>query len=280
MTSVQLPGYNIEYTPTEYNNGGTLLYVKKGINYKLRKDLQIYKPKQLESTFIEVVQNKERITIGCLYRQPSMELSEFNKHYLSNLLDNLSEENKTIVLLGDFNADLLKYDKDCNVSDFLDTMYSNLLLRHLRCPTCVTVNLQTLIDNIFSNNYDSSFTSGNLVTTLSDHHAQFLLMEFQTKQIDNEKIQMLRDFSKIENNKNLVNTHLEGIDWATELQVNRNNTDLSSELFLKKIEQLINFWTPLQRVSNKKKKLQNKPWVTKGLLKSIETKNRFYRKMC
>ena len=60
------------------------------------------------------------------------------------------------------------------------------------------------------------------MATLSDHHAQFLLMEFQTKQADNEKIQMFRDFSKIENNKNLVNTHLEGIDWATELQVNRN----------------------------------------------------------
>ena len=55
------------------------------------------------------------------------------------------------------------------------------------------------------------------MTTLSDHHAQFLLMEFQTKQMDNEKIQKFKDFSKIENNKNMVNTHLEGIDWATEL---------------------------------------------------------------
>ena len=77
--------------------------------------------------------------------------------------------------------------------------------------------------------------------------------------MDNEKLQMFRDFSKIENNKNLINTHLEGIDWATNLQVNCSNADLSLELFLKKIEQLINFWTPLQRGLNKKKKLQNKP---------------------
>ena len=97
--------------------------------------------------------------------------------------------------------------------------------------------------------------------------------------MDNEKLQMFRDFSKIENNKNLINTHLEGIDWTKEQQVNRDNTDLSSELFLKKIEQLINFWTPLQRCSNKEKKLQNKPWDTKGLLKAIETKNRLYRNM-
>ena len=186
-----------------------MLYVKKGINYRIQKDLQIYKPKQLKSTFIEIVQNKKRIITGCLYRDPSMELSEFNNHYLSNFLDNLSEENKTAVLLRDFNADLLKNDKDF-VSDFLNTMYSNLLLPHIACPTCVTVNSQTLIDNIFSNNYNTSFTSGNLVTTLSDHDAQFLVIEFQTKQLGNEKILMFRDFSKIENNKNLVHTHLEG----------------------------------------------------------------------
>ena len=72
----------------------------------------------------------------------------------------------------------------------------------------------------------------------------------------NEKIQIFRDFNKIGNNKNLINTHLE---WATELQVNHNNADLSSELFFKKIEQLINFWTPLQRVSDKKKKLEINP---------------------
>ena len=86
------------------------------------------------------------------------------------------------------------------------------------------------------------------MTTLSDHHAQFLLMEFQTKRMDNEKIQIFRDFSNIENIKNLINTHMEGIDLATELQVNRNNADLSLEVFLKKIKQLITFWAPVQIV--------------------------------
>ena len=80
-----------------------------------------------------------------------MELSEFNNHYISNLPDNLLAENKTTALLGDFIVDLLKYDKDCNVSDFLDTMYSNLLLPHMTTPIYVTINSETLIDNIFSN---------------------------------------------------------------------------------------------------------------------------------
>ena len=53
---ISMPGYNIEHTPTETINGGTLFYIKQGINYKLRKDLQIYKSKELESTFVEMLE--------------------------------------------------------------------------------------------------------------------------------------------------------------------------------------------------------------------------------
>ena len=112
INSVQIPGYNFEYN-TESNNGGTAIYIKKRLNYKLRNDLQIYKPnKELESTFIEITRNKEIVVVGYIYMNLSMELSEFNSDYLASLLEELSLENKTLVLLGYFNADLLKYHKN------------------------------------------------------------------------------------------------------------------------------------------------------------------------
>ena len=40
-----------------------------------------------------------------------MDLDEFNDNYLNTLLDKISKENKYVFLLGDFNVDLLKYDK-------------------------------------------------------------------------------------------------------------------------------------------------------------------------
>ena len=92
-----MPGYNIEHTPTDSSNGGTLLYIKQGINYKLRNDLQIYKSKELKSTFIEVLEpgmQKNNMIIGCIYPHPSMELSEFNNHFLSVLLEKISKEKK------------------------------------------------------------------------------------------------------------------------------------------------------------------------------------------
>ena len=40
-----------------------------------------------------------------------MDLDEFNDNYLNTLLDKISKENKSVFLLGDFNVNLLKYDK-------------------------------------------------------------------------------------------------------------------------------------------------------------------------
>ena len=57
---------------------GTAIDIKKGLNYKRAKDLEIYKAKQIGSTCTEVSLKNEKVIIGCTYRHPSMELSEFN----------------------------------------------------------------------------------------------------------------------------------------------------------------------------------------------------------
>ena len=77
-----------------------------------------------------------------------------------------------VVLLGDFNADLLKYDHDNEIENFLDATYFKILLPNISSPTRITSTSATMIDNIFTNDYDNAFTSENLVTTLSDHLAQ------------------------------------------------------------------------------------------------------------
>ena len=41
----------------------------------------------------------------------------------------------------------------------------------------------------------------------------------------------------------------------------------------------MNFWAPLQTVSNKQKKLLNKPWLTSNILESIEIKSRLHKRM-
>ena len=79
--------------------------------------------------------------------------------------------------MGDFNIDLLKYDTEKDSADFLDSMYASFLLPYISTPSKVTPHSKTLIDNIFSNNIKDGSILGNIVTTIFDHYAQFLLLQ-------------------------------------------------------------------------------------------------------
>ena len=101
-TSMQLPGFNIEHIPTKSANGGALLYIKDTINYKLRPEL--------ESIFIEILpKTSKNIIIGCIYKYPCMYPKEFNDLFLKYVTERLTKENNIeVILLGDFNIDLIK----------------------------------------------------------------------------------------------------------------------------------------------------------------------------
>ena len=71
--------YSFEFTPNETSTGGTLLYIANHLSYKCRNDLNIHKKNELESSFIEIVNpKKSNILVGVIYRQPSVDLADFN----------------------------------------------------------------------------------------------------------------------------------------------------------------------------------------------------------
>ena len=56
--NIDLNGYSFEHTLTEANCRGALLYIDNNINYIVRDDLCIYRNKELESVFIEIIREK------------------------------------------------------------------------------------------------------------------------------------------------------------------------------------------------------------------------------
>ena len=68
------------------------------------------------------------MVVGCIYRHPCMQYSEFNDEYLKPLSEKLITKKKEVILLGNFNIDLLKCDSNKNVSDFLILFLTLLLL--------------------------------------------------------------------------------------------------------------------------------------------------------
>ena len=279
-TDISLNGYNYESTPTESSAGGVLLYLSSDINYKCRNDLNIYKSKELESIFVETLfSNSENYIIGCIYKHPNMPISEYNESYLSPLLDKLSKEKKEIIILGDFNIDLLNYEKNHDIQENLNLLYSNSYLPYITLPTRLSNTTKTLIDNIFYKGNKQPI-SGNLTIDISDHLAQVLFLESKNvssfNRSNSEK--KYRDFQNLDNEKFILDMF--EIDWETELKLTNNDVNFSFDRFLDILNCTLDKHAPYKTLSKSRLKTFAKPWITQGILKSIKIKNLLYKKLC
>ena len=152
ITNISLPKYVYEHAPTESSKRGTLLYLDKNLKYKLRKDLNIYHKGMIESTFVEIINKNEKSMVrGCIYKHPKQTIPNFLDNHLLPLFEKLSNENKQILIMADFNINLLNYNNK-NTANFLETIFSSFpYLLFLDTPTTVTGHSKTLTENIFYN---------------------------------------------------------------------------------------------------------------------------------
>ena len=205
-----------------------------------------------------------------------MHPKEFNDLFLKSLTKRLTKENKKeVILLGDFNIDLIKSNSNANASEFLDVIYSSNLLPHITSPTQLTSRSHTLIDNIFSN-INEECTSGNIINTISDHLGQFLIIPNRSYSYNSKKEIFQRNFKNFKEQNFL--SDLKKIDWDTVFSDCKQDVDLSYKKFLDKITKLLDIHAPVKKLSHKEKKSLSKPWLTKGILQSIKQKNVLYRK--
>ena len=131
---------------------------------------------EFETLWIEIKNSKsQNVLCGCAYRHPNANADKFND-YINQTLEKISKENKLIFLIGDFNINLLNYESHGETNDFINIMISHYLLLHILHPTHVTDHSATVIDNIFSNNTSYEKASGNIITQISDHFPQFLIL--------------------------------------------------------------------------------------------------------
>ena len=128
-----------------------------------------------------------------------MDLIDFNCNHLSQLLENISKEHKSIFLLRDFNVNLLNYNEHNQTNEFLYSLASNSFIPLILQPTRITSHSNTLIDNIFSNVIDPDLISGNLTATISNHLPHFAIIPNMFGNISGNKSNIYeRDWSKFD----------------------------------------------------------------------------------
>ena len=73
---IYIYNYSVKFSPTESHAGGTLLCINNELPHRPRQDLFIYKSSGLEPTFIEIINQKKNIIIGCIYRHSTRNFNE------------------------------------------------------------------------------------------------------------------------------------------------------------------------------------------------------------
>ena len=167
---------NIDF---KLRGGGVSIFVRDNIIFKSRNDLNVMLP-FMECLFIEIHFNNTKYLVGGIYRVPNTNINLFTQ-YLDNVIEPLSATHN-LILLGDYNVDLLKTDSNTNSLEIC--MQSNYLIPTIHAPTRVAlitnqndedILTETLIDNIFIN-YNMKHMSGVIETSITDHYSIYVII--------------------------------------------------------------------------------------------------------
>ena len=278
---IDLHGYIAENcVRRDRRGGGATLFVNPGLHYSVRNDLQL-NCADCDSLFIEM-NNPNKIIVGIIYKPEYVDYNDFMSQLERTLLI-ITRENKRCYIMGDFNLDLLKCDTRPKVNDFLNLFYSNNFFPCIDRPTRIVINENSpsgysisLIDNIFTNDTLQKIQSGVMITDLSDHFPVFSFSTNSSNHHPKSDPQFIdRRQLKPDNIKGLKNA-LSLVNWDFVLE--NKDPDSAYNNFIVKFNALMNIHCPIIRSKLSKRKTPIKPWITKGLIKSIQTKDKLYKK--
>ena len=260
------------------NHGGLLTYVHKDFyweNIAINDETTVW-----ENLFIKVrhkTPGSKTQIVGNIYRRPNEILHDF-RMFQEEFVEALENFNRnTVYLCGDFNIDLLKL----NVKDHYHTFFNNLIAAgyfpRISLPTRITNHSATLLDNIFTNEL-GSHQSGILVNNISDHQ---MIYTYNTTQIKSTSTSSKKFIEVETNNRQAMDRFLiqlrecnimEKLNLDNNANPN-NNFEHFMELFMKLKQQYL----PKRVVRFNRKKHKIKPWLTTGILNSINSKDKLYK---
>ena len=215
-----LPGYSkLEYKIRSNNTqgGGVGIYVRSHLQYRVSPLHSVFADRLFESLFVEITLNNSKFLVGNVYRpnagHPTLTQNEQFAQSLeifSNIANTISNSKTPTRIVGDLNIDVLKYNSNPQVTEYIDLLFSFGLLQVITKPTRCTKNSATLIDHVITNSVCSDISS-YIVTSLISDHFPILHHCNTSKKAYKPSTVKTRNFS--EENVNRFNQALTNLDW-------------------------------------------------------------------
>ena len=266
-------------------HGGLITYIHNSYEFdKYTLPVQSNLWEALVIRIMNTEKNGKHIHICNIYRPPTDNftntvLSQFTDE-INNLVSVLYRSKSAIILMGDFNIDLLSIKNKPSFKEYLDNLMSFGLYPAITLPTRLTDNRGTLIDNIFYNfNEDKIYSSGILLSDMSDHLPYFGVFDFENIFFRNTKKKHIY-YRKIDDNAlHKLYQCLEDVDLMSSFSMDPCDINLNYNLMETILIKMFNQCIPLKKLRFHKHRHKKSGWITTGLIKSIKYRDCLYKRM-
>ena len=271
-----IPGYDCMHSVrSDGRGGGISIFYKENYSCELLSNVNSFHD-CFESLTIRI--NSETfispLVVCGLYRPPGF--NDINRFYstFDILLNNNAIKNNKVLIGGDLNINILNTG-DTRTKNFVDLMSSNSFLPLITLPTRICLNQNnnkksTLIDQLWVN-IGSHCLSGVIDVDLSDHLPNFTLLNFFKCKSPIRYINF-RDMS-LKNKNNFIQDIEVTLNSESFDEVNVNE---SMNKFMNILNVLYNKNFPIRKKQLSLKRLNN-PWLTKGILESIDKCHSYFK---
>ena len=190
-------------------------------------------------------------------------------------------ENKDLFITGDININMLNVETNKHINDYSNMISSYNFTNTVNSATRITNSSQTLIDHFYTNNLSKIHKTSIILTDISDHYGILTTIKQNShkhSQTNSNQV-FYRSYTSL-NISNLISDTLVVVQ-NIENSYNTNNFNINQKFnrFITEMKYLLDTHAPLKKLTRKQKQLSQKPWITKGKLKSIKTRNKLYQKL-
>ena len=235
----------------------------------------------MESLFLEIKCKNFQTIVGNIYRPPGSGVFGLTPNQqtlnaieiIGDIIDKISSQGKKCFIVGDLNLCLLNFDSNQFSSNLIDLMFSHGFLSLLKFPTRISHNSASLIDHLWTNMQSENYLSGIITSYISDHFPVFTFID-QSKPENIPKSFRCRDFSQA--NIDSFKENLEQLsfnDVYIEEEAQKSYDSFHNQFFA-----LFDAQFPVKTVKFNKNFHRIEKWMTKGLLKSRQTKIKLAKK--
>ena len=260
---LNFPGYRslrkdrsdeFKQTHGKSSGGGVAVIFKEDLKLKPVNDLNC--PAD-ETLWVSLSMNQRNIILAVLYRPQYLDVSYIHK--LDTALQKANTMSKNLVLIGDFNIDLLKNDRESHT--LIEHLEGHGLKQHIIGPTRSDLKSESLLDHLWTT--DSMETTSGVVSGISDHAGIYAIIPGR---IDNSD-----PVPKTGRSYKLYNPEKTRADFQNilemssfEQEIENKNVDRASQTLSDAVLEACDNNAP-EKVFKQRNEIQAAPWFTPEL---------------